>query len=58
MNKNFKVGDIVRAIDDYYGVTSKKNEWTGKVTFVYDDGDIDVEGLRRNADYGCKKICG
>ena len=36
MNK-FKIGDIIRAIDNCYGITSIDNDWVGIVTRVYND---------------------
>ena len=44
----FKVGDIIKAnkeSNERYGVTTKKNGWTGKVTSVKKNGDISVKTL-------------
>ena len=44
----FKIGDIVRAnkeSNERYGVTTRKNGWTGKVTSVKKNGDISVKTL-------------
>ena len=35
--KKLKVGDKVRAIDDYYNITSKKNSWEGVVIHISKD---------------------
>ena len=44
----FKVGDIIKAnkeSNERYGVTTKKNGWTGKVTSVKKNGDISVKTI-------------
>ncbi len=46
--KKFKVGDIVWAIDDWYGYTSAANNWFGKVTTVYNSGRFDAETITSN----------
>ena len=44
----FKVGDIIKAnkeSNERYGVTTRKNGWTGEVTSVKKNGDISVKTL-------------
>lgn len=36
----FKVGDYVRAIDDFYNITSKRNDYIGKIQEVYSHGFV------------------
>lgn len=54
--KKFKVGDIVWAIDDWYGYTSAANNWFGKVTTVHADGRFDAETITANIKAD-KKYC-
>ena len=35
-----KIGDEIRAIDDYYGITTKSNRWEGVVIAVNQDYDL------------------
>lgn len=39
----FQVGDVVEAIDNYYGITNKRFGFRGTVTDVI-DGEIIVQG--------------
>ena len=48
MTHNFKVGDEIEAIDDYYGFTTKSKGWKGIVTHIHPkdswyDGCIDAK---------------
>lgn len=42
MVAKFKVGDKVRAIDNFYGVTTVKTSWEGEVSKVHSNGEFDA----------------
>lgn len=57
MSKKFKVGDIVKAIDNYYDITSLEQHWVGKVDKVNENGSFDAETLKCDYDLKIPHAC-
>ena len=57
--ENLRVGMKIKAIDDYYGLTTKSREWVGTVTKICDNGtfiaktESSVSMADKNRKYDC-----
>ncbi len=50
---SFKVGDLVRAVDNHYVYTRLDNNWIGKITKIDLDGTFDAKTVSINCDSPC-----